>query len=180
MDGRIKKSGQMTENAEAQDQENEEKKSGGIITLVLWLFVVVGSIGSGFATPFLIDKFSGDPEEASPEAAADSEEPPAIIEFGEVVVNLNESDMRRYLRADISLVVAQSEQQQIDEQLKKNQAILKSWLLSYLADKRMDDIRGTTGQNRLRREIQLHFNSVLFPDGVQRIRNVLFVDFNIQ
>jgi flagellar basal body-associated protein FliL len=44
----------------------------------------------------------------------------------------------------------------------------------------MEDLRGAAGQNRLRREIQDHFNTVLFEDGYDRIREVLFEEFNVQ
>ena len=77
-------------------------------------------------------------------------------------------------------MVDQSNQAEVEEAVTKNKTNLISWLLSFLADKRMDDIRGGTGQNRLRSEIQNHFNAVLFPSGHQMVRGVLFEEFNIQ
>ncbi|MGI9519875.1 MAG: flagellar basal body-associated FliL family protein [Pirellulaceae bacterium] len=169
----------MTDNAET--QATEEKSGGGIISLVLWVFVAVAAIGGGFATPYLVDSFQSPADTSESTASSrDNAEPPALVEFGEVVVNLNESRLNRYLRLNISLLVNQSEQLAVQKSVEENQPILKSWLLSYLADKRMDDIRGATGQNRLRREIQSQFNSVMFPGDEPRINNVLFQDFNIQ
>ena len=168
----------MTENAENQPAE---EKSGGILSLVLWLMVIVVAIAGGFATPFAVDHFSANAETSEPsDSSRDNDEPPALVEFGEVVVNLNESRLNRYLRLNISLLVDQSVKDAVAASVKENQPILKSWLLSYLADKGMDDIRGATGQNRLRREIQSHFNSVMYPGAEPLIRNVLFQEFNIQ
>ncbi len=172
--------GQMAENAEVQAGQEEGKHASRGMSIATWVFVAVISIGGGFATPFLINGFSNQTsaEKNSPDVADD--EPPTFIEFGEVVVNLNESRLNRYLRLNISLLVDESQKAEIESLIEQKKTILKSWLLSYLADKGMEDIRGATGQNRLRREIQNHFNSVLFADGYQRIRNVLFLEFNIQ
>ncbi len=168
----------MTDNAEIQLTEDKPR---GFMSLVLWLMVVCVAIGGGFATPFLIDHFQANAEESeSSVTPRDQDEPPALVEFGEVVVNLNESRLNRYLRLNISLLVDQSAKDSVETSVKENQPILKSWLLSYLADKGMDDIRGATGQNRLRREIQSHFNSVMYPGTEPKIRNVLFQEFNIQ
>jgi len=109
-----------------------------------------------------------------------NDEPPVFIEFEEVVVNLNEPRLNRYLRLKLSLMVDQSQKAVVEKKVEKNQTNLKSWLLSFLADKTTDDIRGGTGQNRLRSEIKNHFNSVLFPNGHQYIRSILFEEFNIQ
>ena len=58
--------------------------------------------------------------------------------------------------------------------------LLRNWLLSKISDLDLEDIRGAAGQNRLRREIRDHFNSVLCPDGYDQIYDVLFEEFNVQ
>ena len=168
----------MTDNAETQATDDAARGKG---SLVLWLMIAVVAIGGGFATPFLVDHFqAGANESTETTPSSQPDEPPSLVEFGEVVVNLNESRLNRYLRLNISLLVDQSDNDAVTKSVEDNQPILKSWLLSYLADKGMDDIRGATGQNRLRREIQNHFNSVMFPGSPPKIRNVLFQEFNIQ
>lgn len=168
----------MAENVESQEPE---KKKGGIASLILWILLACVSIGGGFAAPFVMDQFGSNAkaDSTNPSEASD-EEPPALIEFGEVTVNLNETRLNRYLRLNLSFLVAQSQKLEVEQALEKNQPVLKSWLLSYLADKAMEDIRGATGQNRLRREIHAHFNSVMFPGKPPMIRNILFQEFNIQ
>ncbi|MCA9228196.1 MAG: flagellar basal body-associated FliL family protein, partial [Planctomycetales bacterium] len=80
----------------------------------------------------------------------------------------------------VNLQVDKAQADGITKMLEQKKPILKNWLLSYLSDKGMDDIRGRVGQNRLRREIQDHFNTVLFADGYDRIHDVLFDEFNVQ
>ena len=58
--------------------------------------------------------------------------------------------------------------------------ILRTWLTSHLADKSMEDVRGKAGINRLRREIQDQFNALLFDDGHERVRDVLFEEFHVE
>lgn len=169
----------MAENVESQEQEQPEQAKGGN-SLVIWILLAVVSIGGGFAAPIVVSSLNASQSGDASDTEDDSSEPPALIEFGEVTVNLNESKLNRYLRLKISLLVSQAKKSEIEGLLEKNQAILKSWLLGYLADKAMEDIRGATGQNRLRREIQAHFNSVLFPNKSPLIRDVLFQEFNIQ
>ena len=108
------------------------------------------------------------------------EQLPAFVPFGETVVNLDEGRLNRYLRVSITMQVDQDQADEITKDVEKHRAILKSWLLSYLSDKGMDEIRGAAGQNRLRREIQDHFNSVLSSDTPDRVHDILFEEFNIQ
>lgn len=175
---RLERSGQMAENNETPSEEEAPKK-GGIVSLLMWVVVAIASIGGGFATPYLVQNLSS--EEAGKEKPpADPDGPTALVEFGEVTVNLNEARLNRFLRVNISLLIAKEDEQDFAKLMEENTAILKSWLLSYLAQKSMDDIRGATGQNRLRREIRTHFNSLMFADGPPGIREVLFQEFNVQ
>jgi flagellar basal body-associated protein FliL len=72
----------------------------------------------------------------------------------------------------------------VEEDFKKRveakRILLRNWLLSKISDLDLEDIRGAAGQNRLRREIRDHFNSVLCPDGYDQIYDVLFEEFNVQ
>lgn len=169
----------MAEHVESQEQEQPQKTKSGN-SLIIWIILAVGSVSAGFAAPMVVSSLNASQSSESAGSEEDSSEPPALIKFGEVTVNLNESKLNRYLRLNISLLVSQTKKSEIEGSLEKNKAILKSWLLGYLADKAMEDIRGATGQNRLRREIQGHFNSVLFPNKAPLIRDVLFEEFNIQ
>ena len=160
-----------------EDNLTEESKPRSVVSLALWALVAIAAVGAGFATPYVTDKLQATPSESESQSSV---EPPALIEFGEVTVNLNESRLNRYLRLEISFLVDQKLKEEVTKLLDENKPILKSWLLSHLADKAMEDIRGAAGQNQLRREIRQHFNSFLFPGRETKINTVLFREFNIQ
>lgn len=105
---------------------------------------------------------------------------PAFINFGEVVVNLNSDRFNRYLRVSLTIQVKSQNQAALEHALDKHKAIVKNWLLSFLSDQGIDEIRGAAGQNRLRREIQNQMNAFLCPDGVDLIDDILFGDFSVQ
>jgi flagellar FliL protein len=105
---------------------------------------------------------------------------PAFVPVGDVVVNLSEERLTRYLRVKLILVVDESQEKTVKELFDKNKAILKNWLISHLSDKTLAEVSGASGVNRLRREIQDQFNAILFPDGSETIHDVLFEEFVVQ
>ena len=112
--------------------------------------------------------------------AAKSNSTIAFVNFGDIVVNLDEGKLNRYLRLKIMLQVRTKDEAQVTAEIEAQRVVLKNWLLSFLSDKELADIRGAAGQGMLRREIQEYFNTTLFPDGKDRIYDVLFDEFNIQ
>lgn len=160
--------------------------AGGSLTKNLLMFGIVGLVCgiAGFALPVLAPQLFGlngpvkqdKPKVDLPEPSGKA----AFITFGQTVVNLDDGRLTRYLRISITLQVDAAQEAGINELVEGKKAILKSWLLSYLSDQNMDEIRGASGQNRIRREIQDHFNTVLFVDGIDRVQDVLFEEFNVQ
>ena len=155
-------------------------KGGGILP---WIVVTVLCGGAGVALPFLLPAAGqvseDDIPKEEPYELPDPEET-VIVPFETVVANLDEGALTRYLRVAVSLQVAKEDEQKITEALEKKKALLKNWLLNQISDKDLEEARGRAGQNRLRREIRDQFNSVLFPDGYDRIYDVLFDEYNIQ
>jgi flagellar basal body-associated protein FliL len=166
----------------AEDVQNEEstappKRLLGVIVVP----VIVGLVSAalGITTTVVFPGLFGLEKAASAES---SETPMFVYSFGNVVVNLNEGRMNRYLRLGITMMVEGSpkDEKEFGDTLEKKKSLLTNWLLSYLADMSMEDVRGAAGQNRLRREIQNAFNETLFPDGDDRIHELLFEEFSIQ
>lgn len=151
-----------------------KSKSGLVACLVSSL---VGG-GVGYATPRLL------PHKTETVAAAPVDTPemrePVYLSFGEVVVNLDEGRLNRYLRMKLTLQVEKRHEEAIRPLIESHTAILKNWLIGHLSDKDTAEIRGAAGLNMLRREIQDQFNIVLCPDGHDRVQDVLFEEFNIQ
>lgn len=114
------------------------------------------------------------------------EEETVFMPFGEpekdqgIVVNLDEGRMSRYLRVAITLQIPKAIETDFKTRVDAKKILLRNWLLSRISDLDLEDIRGAAGQNRLRREIRDHFNSVLCPDGYDQIYDVLFEEFNVQ
>ena len=154
--------------------EAEPKKQSGMLTTIL-VAGIVGFVsgGLGFATftfaPMLMDS----PAEPEPT-------PPFFHEFGEVVANLDEGQLSRYLRIKLTLQLDGDKQDDLVKKIEEQKAVLRSWLNSYLSGKQMVDVRGAQGQNALRREIQNKFNTLVATDGFEDVQDVLFEEFTIQ
>lgn len=168
----------MAEETKEADGVGTEKKGGLIKALLIPVVVGVVCTGLGFAIPLAFPSVLG----VEPEVEKPVEHPPSFLPFGDVVVNLNEGRMNRYLRLKITLQISESPERvvELEQEVAKQRSIMTSWLLGYLADMSMEDIRGAAGQNRLRREIHDQFNLVLFPDGQGEVQDVLFEEFNVQ
>ena len=160
-------------------EEVVEKKPKAWMNLVVCAAIGFISGGLGFGTMFMLTP-------ANTSDAAESEEETVkektFIPFGSISCNVNDGQLNRFLKLTITLQFELDPEKvpEMEAQIEKDKPILTSWLLSYLADMTMTDIRGAVGQNRLRREIQNHFSSVLFPDGDQQVENLLFEEFIVQ
>ncbi len=144
---------------------------------------------SGGAVPFLLPAHAEPVEEKKEEKKTfelPKEEETIFLPFSDpekdpsIVINLNEGRLTRYLRISFSLQIPKSLELEFPKLLEAKKAQLRNWLLSEISDKDLEEIRGAAGQNRIRREIREHFNSVLFPDGNDQIYDVLFEEFNVQ
>jgi flagellar FliL protein len=105
---------------------------------------------------------------------------PALVPFGDLVVNLADDKGMKYLRINMTLRVDPAQRETVQHTVEKSRVILKNWLISYLSDKAWDDVKGASGFNRARREIQDQFNNMLWPDGSEKIQDVLFEEFTTQ
>lgn len=152
---------------------------GGAKGMILLLVVSLFAGGAGFAVPMLLPK-STEKEGSSSHKGEQGLGKFAFVDFGDVVVNLSEERLTRYLRVKIMLKIDEMEEKTFTEFLTKNKAILKNWVISYLSDKSLQEVSGGGGVNRLRREILEQFNTLLYPGGQEKIRDVLFTEFNVQ
>ncbi|MCA9263100.1 MAG: flagellar basal body-associated FliL family protein [Planctomycetales bacterium] len=161
-----------------EEPKAEAAAKPGLMKQLIWCAVGFAVGAGGFAIPLFCPQLFGQGSEVVEEEETPAK--PAFLEFGQVVVNINEDRFNRYLKINLTLQVDETELETVTADVETKRSILVNWLLSHLSDKSMEEIRGAAGQNRLRREIQDQFNSVLFPDGVDRIQDVLFEEFNVQ
>ena len=144
--------------------------------LLVWGLVAVLSAGAGGALPWLLAHHEP-PEKKSAEKETLR---PTVVAFDTVIVNLGEERLTRYLRVKPLLVVDESEVKEATELLARQKPFLKSWLIGYLSDQSLLEVSRAIGVNRIRREIRDQFNAILYPDGSERIHDILFDEFVVQ
>jgi flagellar basal body-associated protein FliL len=167
------------------EQEAPPKKGPGMI---VWILVSAISAGAGFAVPMLMGSpkshGSEKSEEEKVDAAHAAQEPKerevAVVPYGMIDVNLNENRLAVFLRLKINLVTDKTNEKKVAELLEQKRLMLQSWMLGHFAEKTLEEVRGEAGQKMMQREILDRFNSVLFSDGIDRVYDVLFEQFNIQ
>jgi flagellar FliL protein len=103
-----------------------------------------------------------------------------VVPFGDLVVNLVEPRMQRYLRIKIAILADADAEEEVTNLLTKQKAEVKSKLIGYLVGKDIKDVSGTVGVNRLQRELLERVEDVLYPDGHSQIRAILFEEYVIQ
>jgi flagellar basal body-associated protein FliL len=147
--------------------------------MILWIVFGLAAVGGGAAVPWLIggnkhaahtDKKKHDTHKSKLEA----------IPFGDVVVNLGEDRLSRFLRVKIMVAVEETDAKEATELLNHQKPFLKNWLISYLSDQSTQEITRKVGANRLRREIRDQFNAKLYPDGEEKVVDILFDEFMVQ
>jgi flagellar basal body-associated protein FliL len=144
--------------------------------LFIWGLVALLSAGAGGAVPWLFIH-----QELAEKKPAEKETlRPTVIAFDPVVVNLGDERLTRYLRVKLLLVVDESEAKEANEVLQRQKPFLKSWLIGYLSDQSLLEVSRAIGVNRIRREIRDQFNAFLYPDGTERIHDILFDEFWVQ
>jgi flagellar basal body-associated protein FliL len=170
----------------AEEKEAEAPRAaGGIMKWLLTAVVGLGSAGAGFAVPHFLSSTSPETVAESSHKDASSKKKHegaalAYVPFGDVVANLDDHRMMRYVRAKFALSVEKEDSEAVHHLVDENKLVLKNWLIGYLQNKQISEVRGTEGFNRLCREIQEHFNQSLFPDGEEKINEILFEEFNVQ
>ena len=116
----------------------------------------------------------------SASTASHSNEDTAYIDFPELVAVLGKSKFSRYLKIDISLQVASKDQAEVEEKMNHRSAVLRNRIISHIAEITEEDLAGQHGYNQLRREIHGFFNELLFEDGIERVQDILFREFQVQ
>jgi flagellar basal body-associated protein FliL len=148
--------------------------------LILGIVALLAS-AAGFAAPLLIYPGGTDKNSADTKDSKSREFNYVYVPYGDIVVNPKEDRPNpRYLKVKMTLLVEPTNEKAVTEALDKQKPVLQNWLLTYFADKTIRDLTGAAGINRARREIQDQFNTLLFPDGSEKVRGVLVQEFNFQ
>jgi flagellar basal body-associated protein FliL len=151
------------------------KKGGKLVILIVCVICVV----AGAALPMVVD-LSGVVGGKKADKKEKGEPKTVVVPFSEVVVNLSEERMSRYLRVKIAVLVDAEHEAEMTEALTKHKAAVKSKIISHIAGKTLKDVSGTSGVTRMQRELLERFEDVLSPDGEGHVRGVLFEEYVVQ
>src|SRR5262245_12566029 len=106
--------------------------------MIIFIFLALAAVGAGAAVPWFLNKHAGHEPAAKKTTPAHAK--PTAIPFGDVVVNLGEERLTRYLRAKLLVVIDESESRELTELLGKQKVFLKSWLIGYLSDQTVKEV----------------------------------------
>ncbi len=160
------------------------KKGGGKKKLVYGIVCLV-CMAAGSLAPKMLSADSG-------EKKADKKpvhEHTTNLVFGDVVVNLAEERMSRYLRVKIVLkVVGPEEEKEGQLLLAKHKPAMKSWLIAHLAGKSLKEVSGTQGVKKLHREILEKFEEMMEPEPGHKgkahdhliLKDIMFEEYVVQ
>ena len=74
----------------------------------------------------------------------------------------------------------EAQKKKIEKDVTKKAPKFNNYIQVYLSDKTLEELSGSFGRNRVSRELRDYFNEVLFEDGIERVQDVLFNDFQVQ
>jgi flagellar basal body-associated protein FliL len=147
---------------------------------LIWAVVCLLGVGGGVAVPMVVPMkmFAKGKTEAKPNGAKGGST--AIVPFGDVVANLDDERMSRYLRVKLAVVVDADAEKEVTDRVAKKKAAVKSTLIATFSSKKLKDVAGKDGVQRLQRESLEKFDDVLYPDGESKLRDVLFEEYVVQ
>jgi flagellar basal body-associated protein FliL len=155
-------------------------KGGGKTMLLVLGACGLLALAAGGLVPFFLLREPAKAAPAHEEKGHTKSARRAYVPFGDVVVNLNEDRLTRYLKVKLLLVVAAHDEKEMTETIQKSKPALKNWLIGHLSDKSLQEVSGASGVNKLRREIWHEFNKELYPDGSEKVLDVFFEEFVVQ
>ena len=173
--------------ADALKDESEDKAGGGakkILRLLLPVGVVLIGVGAGNLVGRLGNSGSDIAEAATaqvePDSATGQASGYAYFDLEPIIVNLNEPRLARYIRATLTLAVRSEDERVAKEAVEKKMPELKSWLILYLSDCSIEQVRGAANLNHVLRDIQDSFNEKLWPDSRPMIVRVSYKEWAVQ
>lgn len=121
-----------------------------------------------------LEKQLADPTRLAPQ-------PTDLVSFGEVVTNLREDRGPRYIRVRIAFRVDPGSREALSEQVAREKAQLKSWLIGYLADQEVKDVSGGENVRRVQGDIKKEMGKMLQGKRKENpLKDVLFEEYVIQ
>ena len=157
------------EKNDVQEEKNDKGKVSKktVVMIVLIVFMLFG-IAGGVTYYFVNQMFS--------QVSAEEAPPVEKFEFplDNFVVNVADTDNRRYLKVNVVLVYTEEE---MEEELEKRTAEMRNSIIDILRKKTMEDVQKENATETIRTEVAERVNSIL-PEG--EILEVYLTDFITQ
>jgi len=161
--------------AQADAGASSKKKRSPVmmIAIVLIAVLVIGGVG---AVTFIVMKGSGDAEsekqeeKAAEDVSRNSLGPVKMLE--PFIVNL--AGGRNYLKIEIGVELSD---QNLDMEIQNKMPQIKDSVIIVLSTKSFDDISTSRGKIKLKDELSMRINSILYTGT---IKNIYFTNFVIQ
>lgn len=147
---------------------------------IVWIVIALIAIGIGGALPWVIGGSLGGDHAAKKKKVEAPKNQLTAIPFDDVVVNLGDEKLSRYLRVKLMIAVDEADAREVTETITKQKAFLKSWLICHLSDQSSQEVSRRINVNRIRREVCDQFNVMLYPNGEGKIVDILFDMFVVQ
>ena len=164
--------------------DEESGKLGKILKLLLpvgivVLFGVAGYFASSLNVPAQVGAEEAKPT-PDPDKSPQGDEEQTHFDLEPIVVNLNEPQVTRYLRVIFSFAIASGDYTTAMITIEKKKHEMNNWLIVYLSDLSIEEVRGAKNINRVRREIQDSLNDRLWSGKRPLIVGVSLKEWIVQ
>ena len=172
--------------------DNEQSDAGSSMKGMYRLGMLLGVIGIASLAGYASSHFLG----GSGEQQVSQDEDADLLEdlyksdsastdymyykFEPIVANLDDPRQNRHLKLTVVLAIKPKVYQIVSEIVKKRDFELRDWIDTYLAGCTLDEVRGRTNRNRIKRTIWETLNDKLWPGKKHLIDHVLFGEFKVQ
>jgi len=160
-----------------EEDKSEPKEKRSMVRPILFIAVFVALLAGGFFAwkGGVVAKLTGAPVGGVKTAESKkSQEMGPVYNLETFLVNLNEPQGKRYLKAKVSLEL---DSEDVQVELEKRLPQIRDAVLTMLSSKTYSDISDLTGKYQLRAELISMINSYL---KTGKIANVYFTDFIVQ
>ncbi len=159
------KEGEEGEDGEGQEGKSKLSKKKKIIIIAVGVVVLLGAIGGGLFFSGIFGGHHG--TQAESQQAPKLPQAVTITEFPAMTVNLNTGGRNtKYLKIKFTLdLPSESDKSAVVSRLPK----ITDALNTYLRELRSSDLVGSAGVYRLKEELQLRINKIIYPAKVNEV-----------
>jgi flagellar basal body-associated protein FliL len=149
---------------------------------IIVVFATAGYFASGFGGPVEAGGAQDTEAATTQPAKASSEEDPDQTHYDlePIIINLNEPQATRYLRVIFSLAINDDDYSTAEAAIIKKSYKINNYLLIYLSNLSLEEVRGAKNINRVRREVQDSLNDRLWPGEKPLIASVSLKEWIVQ